>query len=98
MLRKSLVVLSMIAGLGAFAQGCGNDCDAAADDVAAKNEECGITATDGEDGSDETVECTDEVAAAATCFAACYTAAPCEAFDGSDPDALADYAACTADC
>jgi len=95
-LRK-VVVLSLGLGLAAFAQGCGNDCDAAADEITAKFEECGITVSGG-DGDGSGGECTEEAAAAATCLADCVTAAPCEALDGTDVDAALDYGTCVLDC
>jgi len=96
MLRKSFVVLSVV-GLAAFAQGCGNDCDAAADDIEAKAEECGIDTSDG-DGGDAEVECTDSRAANATCVASCFTNAPCDALTGDDPEGALDFVACLGDC
>jgi len=98
MLRKFAVV-SCFLGLAAFAQGCGNDCDAAADDISAKQDECGIDAPS-DDGGDtaETVECTDALGTAALCTADCYTAASCETLKGEDVDGAADFATCLADC
>lgn len=95
MLRK-VALISMMIAAGAL-QGCGNDCDAAADDITAKYEECGITLPAGGDG-DGGGECTDEAAKLATCLAACVTAADCKALDGSDPAALMKYGECTGKC
>lgn len=96
MLRK-MVVLSLVVGLGAFGAGCGDPCEAAAEDFVASYEACGITTTDGgSDGAE--VECTDTLQAQLECYAACAAAAPCEALDASDADAALDYGTCLADC
>jgi hypothetical protein len=96
MLRK-MVVLSLVVGLGAFGAGCGDPCEAAAEDFVAAYEACGIdTGTDGGDGAE--VECTDTLQAQLECSAACAAAAPCEALDGTDADAALDYGLCVADC
>ncbi|NUP07537.1 MAG: hypothetical protein HOW73_15925 [Polyangiaceae bacterium] len=101
MLRK-MVVLSMVVGLGAFAQGCGNDCDAAADQIQAKFDECGVTVPSGDDGGDEEAECTEADGTAALCVADCTDAVPCENLDtdtsNDDADAAAAYLECLGGC
>lgn len=95
--RKVLVVSSVLA-LAAFAQGCGNACEDAAQEILDKADECGIASSDdgGEDGGD--VECTDAAAAAAECLSGCYTAASCEGLKGEDAEAAASFGECLGEC
>lgn len=97
MLRKFAVV-SCFLGLAAFAQGCGNDCDAAADDAEAKFDECGIDIPTVEDDDGEEAECTEAAGTLALCQADCITAASCEALKGEDAEGAADYATCIGKC
>ena len=78
--------------------GCGNDCDDAADRLAAKADECGLTTTDGGSETAESVECTEELGTAAQCLADCYEAASCEALKGEDAEGAATFAECFAGC
>jgi hypothetical protein len=78
--------------------GCGNDCDDAADRIAAKADECGLTTTDGTSDGGEEVECTEELGTQSLCLAGCTEAASCEALKGEDLDALATYGECVAGC
>lgn len=97
MLRKFAVV-SCFLGLAAFAQGCGNDCDAAADDIQAKSDECSLPSGDGGDDETVEVECTEELGTLALCQADCYTAASCEALKGEDVEGATSFAECIAKC
>ncbi len=95
--KTAFIALSVSALSVAGLIGCGNDCDDAADRIAAKAEECkieGSTATEGGEGA----ECTEEQGTQAQCSADCFEAAPCGAFDGSDLDALQAFSDCSAKC
>lgn len=96
---RNFVVFSMVAGIAAFASGCGTDCDAAADDVTAKYEECGITIPSVEDGGDEEPECTEAAGTLQLCQADCITAASCDVLNAKGtPEELAAYGECQTAC
>ena len=94
--KTAFIALSVSALSVVGLVGCGNDCDEAADRIAAKLEECGAETTTSEGG--EAAECTEEAGALAQCTADCTEAADCKAFDGSDVDATLAYAECVGKC
>jgi hypothetical protein len=94
--RASFVgVVSLTAALSA----CGDDCEDAASRIAAKFEECGVSANGGDSESEE-VECTEDLATRAQCDAGCIEAASCDDIKLTDPTAstTAKYLACRTDC
>ncbi|MEZ4437663.1 MAG: hypothetical protein R3B72_01125 [Polyangiaceae bacterium] len=98
MKTRMMALVALTFGLAALTTACGgNDCEDAADRVAAKADECGLMTTDGSSDGAE-VECTEELGKAAQCQAGCFEAAPCAAFDGSDVDAALAFTECLGGC
>jgi hypothetical protein len=78
---------------------CGDPCEKAADRMAAKADECGLTTDDGGEATDDVeAECTEAAQALAECTADCYDDAPCGAFDGSDLEAATAFGECALAC
>lgn len=91
--KIAFVGAALMAFGGLFAIGCGgNDCETAADDIVAKLTSCpDYKAVETTSTSGTSVECTDALAAIATCQSACYTATSCECL-GLDKSKTCDTA------
>lgn len=77
-MKKNLFVIALL-GLGVFAVGCGgNDCEDAADRMAAKFDECGIPTTNNGESSGEEAECTEQAGKDAQALADKLEAASCD--------------------
>ena len=103
-MKKIVMALALgILGVsGALGVGCGkNSCDAYADDLVAKLEECGVEVTS-TSGSGTTVECTDALAKQADCLDACLPKYDCACFKDPTGDGCTDkitaYSDCTVAC
>ena len=76
--KIAFVGAALMAFGGIFTVGCGgNDCEAAADTILAKQEACGVTAAATTGTSGTTAECTEALGTQSLCVAACTDAADC---------------------
>src|SRR5689334_23620775 len=76
--KIAIVGAALMAFGGIFTVGCGgNDCEAAADTIAAKQEACGVTSSSTSGTTGASVECTEELGTQSLCLAACTDAADC---------------------
>lgn len=97
--KTGFIALALMGLATAGVVGCGgNDCEDAADRIAAKAEECGISTTDGGSSDGAEVECTDELGAQSQCIAGCYESASCEALKGEDLEGATALGECVLGC
>lgn len=89
--------LSVLAVLGASQLGCATPCERAQERIVKHYEECKI-AVETPDSGAGSVSCGVDEGSVLDCRADCVEAAACEALDGSDEEAAADFLECDADC
>ena len=101
--KIAFVGAALMAFGGIFTVGCGgNDCESAADTIAAKYETCGATLPTG--GTDSgSAECTEAAGKSSLCLAACIDKADCALVkvDAAKPPTMeqaASYAKCLQGC
>jgi hypothetical protein len=96
---KKIILACGLLVLGALAAGCGgkNKCEASADTIALRLDECEVNSTEGSEAVDPP-ECTEELGAEQECKAGCYSAASCETHRGQDPAGSVTFSGCLADC
>jgi hypothetical protein len=76
--KIAFVGAALMAFGGIFTVGCGgNDCEAAADTILAKQEACGVTAAATTSTTGASVECTEALGTQSLCVAACTDGADC---------------------
>jgi hypothetical protein len=100
MLKLQTTFFAALISTFALAGCAGNDCEQAADTIAAKYEECGMDVSGGDGDGGEEVECTEDLGTKSLCAADCMDAAPCEVVkleDLTSEDAMT-YLECNADC
>lgn len=97
------------ANAGGDGSGGGTPCDAPIAEIVAKIEKCptmpvgggnfgGGDLGGGNEGGGKPFDCTADNLALVECLSACYQAATCDAIDGTDPKAQADFYDCLAVC
>ena len=76
--KIAFVGAALMAFGGIFTVGCGgNDCESAADTIAAKQESCGVKTASTTSTTGASVECTDALGKQSQCVAACTDKADC---------------------
>ena len=98
-MKRVCIALTLLVGAGVLELGCGNPCDNARARFTNRYDECGIPPVEpGDSAVSEGAQCTDSDGKYLDCLADCAESAKCEALNGEDPLAGADFGDCTADC
>lgn len=95
-MKRVTIGLLVLVAIGVSQSGCGSRCDRADDRIIKHYEDCKISVA-AESGSGNAV-CSDAGAVYLECRADCVEAASCEALNGTDFEAAADFGKCNADC
>lgn len=90
------VLLGGLVSLGVFGAGCGNKCQALADAMEQRYEDCGVS--DPAAGTGKTVNCTEALAKKDECYTPCYKNIDCVLLTAPNSAAAAGPAKTFNDC